>query len=51
MAKIHPTALVDPRASLADDVEIGPYVVIDGDVEIGAGCVVGRLLPPRGRRP
>jgi len=41
MAKIHPSAVIDPRARLADDVEIGPYVVIEGEVEFGAGCVVG----------
>lgn len=41
MAKIHPTAVIDPRARLADDVEIGPYVVIEGEVEFGAGCAVG----------
>ena len=28
MARIHPIALVDPGAQLADDVEIGPYSVI-----------------------
>jgi UDP-N-acetylglucosamine acyltransferase len=43
MTKIHPTALVHPDARVADDVEIGPYVVLDGDVEIGAGCVIGPL--------
>ena len=41
MARIHPTAVVDPRATVADGVEIGPYVVVEGAVEIGAGCVVG----------
>lgn len=41
MAKVHPTALVDPRARLADDVELGPYVVVEGEVEIGAGCTAG----------
>ncbi|HWH41155.1 MAG TPA: acyl-[acyl-carrier-protein]--UDP-N-acetylglucosamine O-acyltransferase, partial [Usitatibacter sp.] len=35
MAQVHPTALVDPRAKLAQDVTVGPYTVIDGDVEIG----------------
>jgi carbonic anhydrase/acetyltransferase-like protein (isoleucine patch superfamily) len=40
MAKIHPTAIVDPKAELAQDVEIGPYVVIDGHVEVGAGTVI-----------
>jgi UDP-N-acetylglucosamine acyltransferase len=31
------TASVDPRAELADDVEIGPYCVIGPDVKIGRG--------------
>lgn len=38
---IHPTALVDPSARLADDVEVGPYSIIGADVEIGAGTWVG----------
>lgn len=38
MARIHPTALVHPEAQLADDVEIGPYCIIDSpNVKIGAG--------------
>ncbi len=37
MAKIHPTAIVAPDARLADSVEVGPYCVIEEDVEIGAG--------------
>jgi len=37
MARIHPTAIVDPSAKLAEDVEIGPYCIVEGDVEIGAG--------------
>jgi UDP-N-acetylglucosamine acyltransferase len=31
------TASVDPRAELADDVEIGPYCVVGPDVRIGKG--------------
>ncbi|WP_442487769.1 acyl-ACP--UDP-N-acetylglucosamine O-acyltransferase [Halomonas litopenaei] len=38
---IHPTAIVDPGARLADDVEVGPFSVIGPDVEIGAGSVIG----------
>ncbi len=34
---IHSSAVVDPCAELADDVEIGPCVVIDGPVRIGPG--------------
>ena len=41
MAKIHPTAIVAPEASLADAVEIGPYSVIGPHVEIGPGTTVG----------
>ncbi len=41
MARVHPTAVVAPSAVLADDVEVGPFVVIEGEVELGAGCVVG----------
>lgn len=39
--KIHPTAVIDPKAQLDNDVEIGPYVVIGEDVQIGAGTRVG----------
>ncbi|WP_251977044.1 acyl-ACP--UDP-N-acetylglucosamine O-acyltransferase [Salinicola avicenniae] len=38
---IHPTAIVDPAAQLAPDVEVGPFCVIGPDVEIDAGCVIG----------
>ena len=37
---IHSTALIDPVAKIADDVEIGPHVCIDGPVEIGSGTVI-----------
>ncbi|HEX6614615.1 MAG TPA: acyl-ACP--UDP-N-acetylglucosamine O-acyltransferase [Rhodanobacteraceae bacterium] len=39
--KAHPTAIVDPRARLAEDVSIGAYAVIGAEVEIGAGSSVG----------
>lgn len=38
---IHPTALVDPNASIASSAEIGPYCIVGREVEIGAGT---RLL-------
>ena len=38
MSKIHPSAVVDPGAKIADDVEIGPFCVVGPNVEIGAGC-------------
>ncbi len=37
----HPTALVSDDARLPDDVQIGPYAVIEGPVTVGPGCVVG----------
>ncbi|HEY2989782.1 MAG TPA: acyl-ACP--UDP-N-acetylglucosamine O-acyltransferase [Candidatus Binatia bacterium] len=40
MTKIHETALVDPRAELEADVEVGPYSVIGPGVRIGKGTRV-----------
>jgi UDP-N-acetylglucosamine acyltransferase len=40
-AQIHPTAIVDPEARLADGVTVGPYTVVEADVEIGADCEIG----------
>ena len=34
---IHPTAIIDPRAQIAEDVKIGPYCVIEGAVTIDSG--------------
>lgn len=38
---IHATAIVDPSAKLAADVEVGPYSIIGAEVEIAAGCRIG----------
>jgi len=38
---IHPTALVDPKAELADDVEVGAFTIVDGKVRIDAGTKIG----------
>ncbi len=40
MAKIHPTAIVDAGAELAETVEVGPYSVIGPHVRLGAGTRV-----------
>jgi UDP-N-acetylglucosamine acyltransferase len=37
---IHPTAIVDPKAEIADGVEIGPYAIIEGDVHIGTDSII-----------
>jgi UDP-N-acetylglucosamine acyltransferase len=36
--KIHPTAIVDPSAKVADSCNIGPYCVIGAEVELGENC-------------
>jgi UDP-N-acetylglucosamine acyltransferase len=41
VAGIHPTALVDPKASLDTSVSVGPYTVIGPDVRVGAGTTIG----------
>jgi UDP-N-acetylglucosamine acyltransferase len=37
---IHPTAVIDPEANLAPDVQVGPYVIIEGPVEVGPECII-----------
>ena len=41
MPGIHPQAVVDERATIGEDVEIGPFSVVGPDVTLGSGC---RLL-------
>ena len=38
---IHETAVVDPRAEIADGVAVGPFAVIGPDVVIGPDCEIG----------
>ena len=46
---IHPTAIIDPKAEIDAEVDIGPYVVIEGPVRIKRGnashgaCLFGGL--------
>jgi UDP-N-acetylglucosamine acyltransferase len=37
---IHPTAIVSPKAQLADGVEIGPFAIVEDDVIIGEGTKI-----------
>jgi UDP-N-acetylglucosamine acyltransferase len=46
---IHPTAIVHPGASLAADVEVGPYTIIGEHVEVGAGTRIGAHAVISGR--
>ncbi len=38
MTKIHPTAIVDAKAQIADDVQIGPYCTVGPHVKMDSGC-------------
>src|SRR4029079_5210946 len=49
MAKVHPTAIVEPGAELAEGVEIGPYCIVRGGVAIAAGTTVGPHCVLEGR--
>ena len=44
---IHPAALVDPGAQLADDVEVGAFSIIDAKVRIDAGTLAQVIAVPR----
>jgi len=46
---IHPTALVDAGATLADDVDVGAYSIVGPDVTIGAGTRIGPHVVITGR--
>lgn len=41
MTQIHPTALVDPKAELADDVSVGPFSIVGPNARIGRGTRIG----------
>lgn len=45
---IHPTAIIDPGAQLAADVEVGPYAVIGPEVCVDAGTRIGAHTVVRG---
>ena len=48
MVEIHPSAVVDSRAQLGEDVKIGPNCVVDGGVTIGAGTCLEANVVMRG---
>lgn len=41
LSRIHPTAVIDPKAELDPSVEVGPYSVIEAGVQIGPGTRIG----------
>ena len=46
---IHPTALIDPKAELADDVEVGAFTIIEGKVRIDSGVRIRSHVVLTGR--
>lgn len=40
-ARIHPTALLSAEAELAPDVTVEEFAVLEGQVRLGPGCVIG----------
>jgi UDP-N-acetylglucosamine acyltransferase len=47
--KAHNSAIVDPKATVAEDVEIGPFCVVGPQVTIGAGTVIMNNATVTGR--
>lgn len=45
---IDPRSIIDPSATIADDVQIGPWTTVGADVEIGAGCVIASHVVIKG---
>lgn len=39
--RIHPTAIIDPKAEIDSSVEVGPYTTIGPNVRIAAGTTIG----------
>jgi UDP-N-acetylglucosamine acyltransferase len=51
MPNIHPTALVDKKAQIAEDVTIGPFSIVEPDVVIGNGSsIASHVLLANGAR-
>ncbi|MEH0165107.1 UDP-3-O-(3-hydroxymyristoyl)glucosamine N-acyltransferase [Paucibacter sp. JuS9] len=40
-ARIHPSAVIDPSATIGADVDIGPLAVVEADARIGDGARIG----------
>ncbi|MGJ8664103.1 MAG: acyl-ACP--UDP-N-acetylglucosamine O-acyltransferase [Marinicella sp.] len=37
---IHPTAIIDPKAQIGNNVSIGPYCIVEADTVIGDNCIL-----------
>lgn len=45
---IHPTAVISEKATIGENVTIGPFCVVDDDVTIGDGCILKSHVVVRG---
>jgi UDP-N-acetylglucosamine acyltransferase len=41
---VHPTAIVSTEAELGENVSVGPYCIVDGQVRIGSGTVLNAFV-------
>lgn len=44
MARIHPTAIVSPKAELGEDTFVGPYCIVNDKVRIASGTVLSAFV-------
>ena len=42
MSQIHPTAVIDPKAEIGNNVCIGPFSIIEADVKIADNVSIGQ---------
>lgn len=49
MTGVHPLAVVDPKATLGDDVTVGPFCLVGPDVTLGDGVVLDSHVRVEGR--
>ncbi|MFT5706484.1 MAG: UDP-N-acetylglucosamine acyltransferase [Oceanospirillaceae bacterium] len=45
---IHPSAIIDPSAQLADDVQVGPWSIIGANVQIDSGTIISSHVVIKG---
>jgi UDP-N-acetylglucosamine acyltransferase len=38
---IHPTAIIDSKADIDSNVDVGPHSIVEANVQIGSGTVIG----------
>jgi len=39
--RIHPTALISTKAELSPDVTVGAFAILEGEIRLGPGCIIG----------